>query len=192
MCEQGEGEFVLFVSKSCRHLLEKRFVRAVTFHHGAEPFRFALETKTRGSFKNAADARFRQILQWRLAAPRPRERDIDGERLGERGQVHAHLQHVPMGSGPAEEGVLTRVDEDVKDRFLKTGIDGVPMRFPAPIRKIELDAAMQDCTVIQADGGAFEIRPGLTIPDAELHDLDLLAADAAKLPPEVAREPARL
>ncbi len=65
------------------------------------------------------------------------------------------------------------------------------MHLPILVGEIELNAAGSDLT-IDPDRCIRKIGTGLTIPSAELHDLDFFAGSANKRPPEIPREPARL
>ena len=80
----------------------------------------------------------------------------------------------------------------MQDGVVKSRIGGVPVRFPALIGEIELDAAAQNFPAPDPDRGVGKIRAGLAVPSAELHDLDCLPRRAGEGSPEVARKPARL
>ena len=66
------------------------------------------------------------------------------------------------------------------------------VRFPTPIREIELDRAADGLAAVDANRGIGKIGTGFAVPSAELDDLDLIAGDGSEAAAEITGEPARL
>src|SRR4051812_19341279 len=97
-----------------------------------------------------------------------------------------------MRTRSREKSVRTRIDKDMKDRVVESGIDRVPVRFPATIREIELDVPANHFVVVDPNRRSLEIRPSLAVPCSELDDLNGFAADAPEVAAEIAGKPAGL
>src|SRR5262245_40710570 len=112
--EKSERQFVFLVTERGRNLLEKRFVASVHVDLVANPVRFLSQTELRRGVEYAEDVFFRQLLERRLAASWPRQRDICVERLRQGRRVDAHLRHVPIQMGAREKCAVTSFDEYMK------------------------------------------------------------------------------
>ena len=66
------------------------------------------------------------------------------------------------------------------------------MLLPISIGQIELDAAAHRFTSVHTNRGVAKIWSRFAIPNAELHDVDLLPGRSDKMFAETSREPARL
>ena len=151
-----------------------------------------LQAKLSGSVKNGANALFRQVFQWCVATPRPRQRNVGAECFGKSGRIDLNLRHITVGVCSSEEFAIAPFDEDVKHGLIERGVCGVPMSFPASIDQIDFNATAPRFLTIYADGGVAEIRAGFAIPGPNLNDVDPFASRANKVPSEFTSEPSRL
>ena len=130
-------------------------------------------------------------LIWRATA-RARERDIREKLVRERGRIDAHLRHVAVRFGAGEKSAFTLLDEDVKNSVVERRVRGMAVRFPTPIREIELDRATNWIAAVEANRCIGKIGTGFAVPGAELDDLDFVSSDGSKAATEIAGEPTRL
>jgi hypothetical protein len=66
------------------------------------------------------------------------------------------------------------------------------VRLPISIGEIELDAATYRFASVYANRGVAKIWSRFAVPNAELHDVDLLPGRSEKMFAEISRKPARL
>src|SRR5205085_10135661 len=142
--------------------------------------------------EDAANFLLRESAEWRMTAPRARQRQLGRKTGGEHGRVDAHLRHLPIHRGAGKEGPFTGLDENVQHSSVKGRVGRVPVRFPVLVGEIEFDAPAKNLSAIDPDGGVGKIRSGFAIPSTGLHNLDLLAGRTGERFPKVSREPARL
>ena len=190
--EKSEREFVLFVTERGGDLLEQRGVTSVILDDALNARGFALKTKLRRGGEDALEPLLRQIFQGRLAATGSRERDNSGKFIRQHRGIDADLRHVPVRFCAGEKRAVALLDEDVKDRVVKSRVGGMAVRFPTPIREIELDRAADGLAAVDANSGIGKIGTGFAVPSAELDDLDLVAGDGSEAAAEITGEPARL
>src|SRR5262249_7297566 len=112
--EKSERQFVFLVTERGRNLLEKRSVTSVRVDLVANPVGFVSQTELRRGVEYAADVFFRQILERRLTASWPRQRDICVESLRQGRRVDTHLRNVPIQLGAREKCAVTSLDEYMK------------------------------------------------------------------------------
>jgi hypothetical protein len=133
-----------------------------------------------------------QIFERRLTAPRPRQWDICGKRRRQSRKIDAHLRDIPVRSRAREKFAVTSLDKDVKHSRFEGWIGRVAMCFPTAIKQVDLDAAANWLAAIYPNCSIAKIRTSLTVPRAELDDVDLVSGGAGKVFAEIAGKPARL
>src|SRR3954466_11569336 len=80
----------------------------------------------------------------------------------------------------------------MKDDAVERRVGGMAVAFPTAIGQVELDGAADRIAAVDSNRGVGKIRAGFAVPGAELDDVDLIAGDGSKAPPEITREPAGL
>jgi hypothetical protein len=132
------------------------------------------------------------MFERRLAAPRPRQRDICVKRFRQSREVDANLRDVPVRFCAREKIAVASLDKNVKHGRFESWICRVTVCFPAAIKQIDLDAAGNWFASIYSNCSITKIRSSFAVPGAELDNVDLVSGGADKMFAEISSKPARL
>ncbi len=102
------------------------------------------------------------------------------------------LGHMAVRERPREKTLRGAPKKNMQPHLFIVGIRGVAVPFPIAGVEVDLDGSPESFFAVDTDRGVDKIRSCHPVPDAKLHDLDVLSPGSDKPSSKFAGKPSGL